>query len=105
MLQPARTIGRIRSGAVCFLRQSRMDFPSNAGIRLCGTPPTFCKPSHCKIGKRSKSSATKRPFCNSRWSISLELNGQLARIDSADEKRLERRRDVLKLLRRFMHEF
>jgi hypothetical protein len=44
-------------------------------------------------------------FRNSCWSMSFEFSAQLARRDSAGEKRLERRRDVLNLFRRFVHEF
>jgi hypothetical protein len=47
----------------------------------------------------------KTSFRNSRWSVSFEFSAQLARSDPAGEKRLECRRDVLNLVRRFVHEF
>jgi hypothetical protein len=47
----------------------------------------------------------KTSFRNSRWSVSFEFSAQLARSDAAGEKRLECRRDVLNLVRRFVHEF
>jgi hypothetical protein len=74
---------------------------SDTAIRLCDSPPNLLQDGETfKILGHKKAA-----FRYSSRSLSLECSAELARVDSAREKCLERGSHLLNFVGRFMHEF